>query len=118
MRKPWMNADKLRWTRKPQIIYAFITADYLLSHSIDFRFVSICVHSRFQFEVVSRESELYCASRYPRKIKNPTAAAIVAAIASYRVLFISSHAARTNEATAMICPPGSLKNAFGASLRF
>src|SRR5438876_10070073 len=102
------------------------TTDHLCTHnsrllsqsSIDFRFVSICVHSRFQFEVVSRESELYRASRYPRKIKNPTAAAIVAATASYKVLFISSHAARTNEATAMICPPGNLNNAFGASLRF
>src|SRR5947209_6418514 len=101
------------------------TTDHLCTHntrllsqsSIDFRFVSIRVHSRFQFEVVSRESELYRASRYPRKIKNPAAAAIVAATASYKVLFISSQTANTSDNTAMIEPPGSLNAAFGASAR-
>jgi hypothetical protein len=38
-------------------------ADYLLSHSIDFRFVSIHVHLWLQFDVVPRESDLYPASR-------------------------------------------------------
>jgi len=77
--------------------------------------VSIRVHSRFQFEVVSRESELYRASRYPRKIKNPTAAAIVAATASCKVLLSNNHAERIKVTIAMTDPPGNLNRAFGTS---
>ena len=43
---------------------------------------------------------------------NPTAAAIVAAIASYKVLFSNSHPAKINEAIAIIDPPGR-RNAAG-----
>src|SRR5262245_23807855 len=44
-------------------------------------------------------------------------AAVVATMASYRVLFSSSQAANNSAATAMTGPPGRWKSAFGRSLR-